>query len=83
MYKLKSAYITIEDTEDQIGVNPDSTPKYQTYSAKHDPAKSLSLTVAELQAKIEAQKESGEESLLAAVKIGTDAGEQITELVQI
>ena len=81
MYKLKSAYITIEDTEDQIGVNPDSTPKYQTYLAKHDPAKSLSLTVAELKAKIDAQKESGEKSLLSAVKIGIDAGEQITSLV--
>ena len=81
MYKLKSAYITIEDTEDQIGVNPDSTPKYQTYSAKHDPAKSLSLTVAELKAKIDAQKESGDKSLLVATKTGMDAGDKITELV--
>lgn len=79
MYKLKTITIVIEDTEDQIGVNSDSSPKYQTYSIRHDPSEDIQTTASNLRAKIEAQQEDNRLAYIVS-KANNDAN-NITELV--
>lgn len=73
MYKLKNTIITIEDTEDQIGVNPDGSPKYQTYGTYYDDTEGIQPAIDRLKASIAAKEQIDTKATQAVAAVNTAA----------